>query len=97
MDVDPFWWKVIVMGFVIVAQGALWAWIGFRMAQIYSWWPIKVDDYSVVSSTVTGKLTADEETGDAPFVDARRPGETDQRVPAPPNDRSILSGTLDGS
>lgn len=73
MDVDPFWWKVIVMGFVLTASTFLFAWIGFQMARLYSsWWPIKVDDQSVLAATIVGmpKDQTAEQATETPTVPA---------------------------
>jgi hypothetical protein len=41
---DPFWWKVIILVFVMVAQAALWAWVGLQARQkVPESWPIDVD------------------------------------------------------
>ncbi len=69
MDVDPFWWKVIVMGFVLTASTFLFAWVGFQMARLYSsWWPIKVDEQSVLSATIVGlpREQTTQQAADAP-------------------------------
>jgi hypothetical protein len=39
--IDPFWYKLMVMIVLLVAQGGLWAWAGSEAKQKLPWWPFK--------------------------------------------------------
>ncbi len=32
-------WMVAILFFVLIAQGVLWAVIGFQASKLFSWWP----------------------------------------------------------
>lgn len=38
---DPFWYKAFVVVVLMMAQGALWAWVGSQASERLPWWPFK--------------------------------------------------------
>jgi hypothetical protein len=48
IEVDPFWWKVLIVVLLMAGQAALWAWVGIMAQKRLPWWPVK-DEYSVIA------------------------------------------------
>lgn len=55
-----FWFKVFVIVVLMIGQGVLWAWIGFRAQQIFSWWPLKTGTSLINPSSNTASASSRE-------------------------------------